>query len=44
MSKMITIKKSEYDKLKKYEEEDNEFIKRLNKSLKDIEEGNIISA
>ena len=44
MSEMITIKKSEYEKLKKYEMEDNDFIKRLNKSLKDIEKGNIISA
>ena len=44
MSEMITIKKSEYDRLKKYEKMNSSFMKDLAQSVKEIKEGKILNA
>ena len=42
MSEIITIKKSEYDKLKKYEEIDMDLFEQFKNSLEDIKTGKLI--
>lgn len=41
MNKMVTIPKREYERLKKKTQIDEEFLKELAQSLKDIKEGRV---